>query len=67
MSWMAMLLVCSNPWANSCTVMAQSKELQPTKEICFKVSQDKAKVALSDPNVHWVVPMCIDIKTHEEI
>ena len=55
--WLPIILLCSAPYAQSCTVIT-GNELVPTQEECFKQSVRKAKIAMESPSVFQAKPMC---------
>ena len=61
--WMPILLICSSVYAESCWVVTRNKQsdMLPSKEECFEVSIEKAKIALKSPTVYRVKPMCQEI------
>jgi len=65
--WMAILLLCSAPYAESCIVLT-SEQLLDDKEQCFQVSAQKARDALRSPRTYHAKPFCQIIpKTGREI
>jgi len=65
--WMAILLLCSAPYAESCIVLT-SEQLLDDKEQCFQVSAHKARDALRNPRVYQAKPFCQKFpKTGREI
>jgi hypothetical protein len=65
--WLAMLLLCSAPYSESCIVLT-SEQLLESKEQCFQVSAQKARMALRDPQVYQAKPFCQKLpKTGREI
>ena len=65
--WLAMLLLCSAPYSESCIVLT-SEQLLESKEQCFQVSAQKARMALRDPQVYQAKPFCQKLpKTGKEI
>ncbi len=61
--WMPIILLCSSVYAQSCIVVTRNHESQmlPTKEECFKVSIEKAKIAHRMTAMYHVKPMCQEI------
>ena len=55
--WMPIILLCSAPYATSCTVIT-GNELVKTQERCFEESAKKAKIAMQSPSVFQARPMC---------
>ena len=55
--WLPIILLCSAPYSQSCTVIT-GNELVVTKEQCFSESVKKAKVAMESPSVFQARPMC---------
>tara|TARA_A100001515_G_scaffold141845_1_gene139438 strand:- start:6365 stop:6565 length:201 start_codon:yes stop_codon:yes gene_type:complete len=55
--WLPILMLCSSPYIESCIVIT-GEQLLPSKEECFQVSRQKAEIALKDPVVYKVKPMC---------
>ena len=55
--WLPIILICSAPYAQSCTVVT-GNELVKTQKQCFEQSIKKAKIAMESPNVFQAKPMC---------
>jgi len=64
--WMALILLCSSPMAQSC-VLITGDDLKHTKEECFEYSIKKAQVALTFPQVFQAKPFCQIIPDGHEI
>ena len=59
--WLAIVLLCSAPYAESCIVVTSDQMLE-TKEQCFEFASQKAFVALKNPNIYQARPFCQIIK-----
>ena len=55
--WLPIILICSAPYAQTCTVIT-GLELVSTQKQCFEESIKKAKVAMESPSVFQARPMC---------
>tara|TARA_Y100000768_G_C23978511_1_gene684354 strand:- start:2401 stop:2598 length:198 start_codon:yes stop_codon:yes gene_type:complete len=55
--WIVIILVCSAPYAESCSVIT-GEQLLTTKERCFEVSILKAHEALKFSGVYQAKPFC---------
>ena len=55
--WLPIILICSAPYAQTCTVIT-GNELVTTQKQCFEESIRKAKIAMESPSVFQAKPMC---------
>ena len=65
--WMAIVMVCGNMYANSCTVITSINSYYNTKEECFEVSMQKASAATTSPQIFYALPMCQEINIGKDI
>ena len=65
--WMAVVMMCANIYANTCTVVTTVGTYFDTQEQCFEVSTQKANAAVSTPQVFYALPMCQEIVLGQEI
>ena len=60
--WLAMVLACSTPYAQSCTVFAKNEQLFMTEELC-KEETDRVMVMMQSQGF-FVRPACFKIGTN---
>ena len=59
--WMAIILVCSGIYAESCIVVTRNWEFYDTLEVCLELSEKKAILLFKNPTVYHVKPLCQEI------
>ena len=59
--WLAIVLACSTPYANSCIIFAKQNELFMTEELC-KEDVDVG-IAIMQSQGFYAVPACFKIGT----
>ena len=59
--WMAIILVCSAVYAESCLVVTRNWEFYDTLEVCLELSEKKARLLFKNPTVYHVKPLCQEI------
>ena len=57
MGWLAMILVCSAPYVESCNIIT-GLHLTETKEECFAEAEQKALFLLKNPGIYQARPAC---------
>ena len=57
--WVAIMLMCANASAFSCTVMAKTEQPFYNKELCLKEAEELAEILKSKGAI--AAPSCIEI------
>lgn len=57
--WVALMLMCANASAFSCTVMAKAEQPFYNKELCLKEAEELAQILKSKGAI--AAPSCIEI------
>lgn len=57
--WVAIMLMCANASAFSCTVIAKAEQPFYNKELCLKEAEELAQILKSKGAI--AVPSCIEI------
>jgi|TARA_R100001594_G_C4033583_1_gene261793 hypothetical protein len=64
--WLAIILVCASPYADTCEVMVQSQVLHSTELACFKVGNRQVKLLSQQAIVFYAKPLCQKMELNME-